>query len=392
MRVGIYNEPSGTLGGSEYLVAVMADALAGRHEVDIVHHNGALEMRDLRELSGLDLSGVSLRHVIREERPDPRSPSGLRHLPDRYRRERAWHETLSRPYDLFVTSTHALPPFCHARRGVLLTLFPYPASERRRTWPWDQPDRSAKARLRRACFDWIWSRRFATYQQRFSISGYTQRWTKAWWGIDTQILYPPVDTRFPETTKASLIVSVGRFSTYSHSKRQLETMRAYADLKTRALGDWCYSSVGGLTDDPQDRSYFDEVARTAAECGGRAIANIGRPALRELLARAKVFWHAAGYGAAQDAGPFQAEHFGIATVEAMAAGAVPIVYDQGGQAEIVEHGRSGFLWRTIEELQHHTMRLAADDALRVRMATAARQRAAHFSREAFVDAVARIAG
>jgi len=36
------------------------------------------------------------------------------------------------------------------------------------------------------------------------------------------------------------------------------------------------------------------------------------------------------------------EHFGITTVEAMAAGCVPLVYDSGGQAEIVSSGYNGY--------------------------------------------------
>ena len=74
----------------------------------------------------------------------------------------------------------------------------------------------------------------------------------------------------------------------------------------------------------------------------------------------------------------------------MAAGAVPVVYDHGGQAEIVEHGRSGFLWRTLEELQDYTVRLAGDERLRERMGAAARARAARFSRETFVRNLLRL--
>jgi glycosyltransferase involved in cell wall biosynthesis len=392
MQVGIYNEPSGTMGGSEYLVSVIADALATQHDVEIVHHNPTLTLDQLRSLSGLSLGRVTLRHVTRDEAPDPRLPRGFRHFPERYRTQKAWHAALSRPYDLFINSTHGIPPFCHARRGVLLTLFP--VHSRRRLWPWVEPGHPAA--LRRAhnlFFDWMWRRRFRSYQQRFSISRYTREWTKAWWLVDTDVLYPPVDTRFDGTSaKANLILSVGRFSTFSHSKRQLETMRTFCDLCRTLPGGWQYYSVGGLLDNPADREYFERVSRVAAECGARVLPNVARGTLRDLLARAKVFWHAAGYDAAPDAGPFEAEHFGIATVEAMAAGAVPVVCDHGGQSEIVEHGRSGFLWSTLDELRAFTRRLIDDDSLRTTMAAAAQARAAAFSRERFVTAVEQIVG
>src|SRR5262249_11863260 len=134
MNIGIYNEPSGSVGGSEYVVTVLAHALSQRHQVEIVHHNPTLNLDQLAELSGLDLSAVRLRLISRQERPDPRLPSGVRNLRRRYRAEVGWHADLSRPYDLFINSTHNLPPFCHAPAGVLLSLFPL--QDRMRLWPW----------------------------------------------------------------------------------------------------------------------------------------------------------------------------------------------------------------------------------------------------------------
>ena len=68
----------------------------------------------------------------------------------------------------------------------------------------------------------------------------------------------------------------------------------------------------------------------------------------------------------------------------MAAGCVPIVINRGGQREIVEHGVTGFLWNTLDELKRYTLLVARDPALRSRVAEAARQRAACFTPERFV--------
>jgi glycosyltransferase involved in cell wall biosynthesis len=247
-----------------------------------------------------------------------------------------------------------------------------------------------KERALLSCSHWLWERRFASYDHWLSISEYARRWTKTWWGIDTEVLYPPVDTGFDPTCKSNLVLSVGRFATYSHSKRQIEMMSVFRDLKGSSLRDWCCCSAGGLTDRAEDRAYFEQVSGIAATCGARVVPNVPRSELRALFGRAKLFWHAAGYGADHEADPFQAEHFGISTVEAMAAGAVPIVYDQGGQSEIVEHGRSGYLWKTLHELADYTSRLAHDDGLREEMAAAARLRAARFSRQAFVNVLTRL--
>jgi len=392
MRIGIYNEPSGNVGGSEYVVSVLAHALSMRHHVEVIHHNRRLSVDQLADFSGLDLDKVRLRFVARQNRPDPSSPSGLRNLRRRYQAQVGWHADLSRPYDVFITSTHGLPPFCHAPTGVMLTLFPF--DDRVSLWPWADDaisgQRSLKQQLRRRYSNWLWQKRFDSYRCRLSISEYARNWTRARWGIDTDILYPPVDTSFEQTPKEDLVLSVGRFSTYSHSKRQLETMGVFRDMRGTSLQGWCYSSVGGLMDRPADHAYFGEVKRMAEGCGAQVIPNISRSELRSLFAKAKIYWHAAGYGEDNRTDPFQAEHFGISTVEAMAAGAVPIVYDRGGQSEIVEHERSGYLWRSLDELREYTTRLAQNETLREQMAASARHRAARFSREAFLDGFARL--
>ena len=55
--------------------------------------------------------------------------------------------------------------------------------------------------------------------------------------------------------------------------------------------------------------------------------------------------------------PERMEHFGIATVEASAAGAVPVVIERGGQKEIVTHNKNGLLWSTKTQLLTETLNL-----------------------------------
>jgi glycosyltransferase involved in cell wall biosynthesis len=78
------------------------------------------------------------------------------------------------------------------------------------------------------------------------------------------------------------------------------------------------------------------------------------------------------------------EHFGIATVEAMGRGCVPIAVDLGGQREIVRHGVTGFLWSTEDELLGLTRRVlvsSGNDDLITRAVASARS----FSRERFAQ-------
>ena len=78
------------------------------------------------------------------------------------------------------------------------------------------------------------------------------------------------------------------------------------------------------------------------------------------------------------------EHFGITTVEAMAAGCVPIVINAGGQPEIITP-ESGFIWNNRKELKEFTVQLIQDDQLRRTMMKAATARSQYFSREMFKE-------
>src|SRR5262249_41320143 len=110
--------------------------------------------------------------------------------------------------------------------------------------------------------------------------------------------------------------------------------------------------------------------------------------LSQAYARARIFLHAAGFGAPDDR-PDLTEHFGIATVEAMSAGCVPVVVNKGAQPEIVEHGVTGFLWNTAAELQDYVRLLARDTRLWSRMSAAARERCRIFDREVFLERMMR---
>ena len=108
-----------------------------------------------------------------------------------------------------------------------------------------------------------------------------------------------------------------------------------------------------------------------------------RAELEEVCGAACLFWHFTGAGVDPEAEPDRMEHFGIATAEAMSAGAVPVVVARGGQPEIV--GEAGFLWETLEECAEATRRLCEDGVLRARLGDAARQRAAHFAFPRFAE-------
>jgi glycosyltransferase involved in cell wall biosynthesis len=385
--IGIHNEPSGAgIGGAECLVAGMAEALGDVADVEIVHHRHGFEVRRWASFSGTNLSNVRFRYVeLPRSQPPPAGEPW-----QGYRHAKAWQADLSRPYDIFVTVTHGVPPFCHAPSGILVVLFPM--FNRLDAWPWNESSRtggagSVKPQLRRRYYEWAWQKRFSTYRTRLAISEFSRRWTRAYWGVECEVLYPPVDTAFQKRRKSNRIVSVGRFSLSSHPKNHPLLLETFARLADIRAGGWVFRCLGGLGASPVDAEYFAALTARAAECGAVVCGDVERGRLIEEYEEAKIFWHAAGYGADH---PSRAEHFGIATVEAMAAGCVPVVVDAGAQSEIVEHGVSGFLWKVPDELVAYTRQLVADDELRARMSAAARARASIYARERFASRIQRL--
>ena len=51
----------------------------------------------------------------------------------------------------------------------------------------------------------------------------------------------------------------------------------------------------------------------------------------------------------------------------MAAGCVPVVLGKGGVTEIVEHGRSGYLWHSRADWKRQTLSVAGDPHLAARL-------------------------
>jgi glycosyltransferase involved in cell wall biosynthesis len=84
------------------------------------------------------------------------------------------------------------------------------------------------------------------------------------------------------------------------------------------------------------------------------------------------------------------EHFGMTTVEAMQNGCVPIVIDGGGQREIVEHGRSGYRFITIDDLCSFTTRLIQSPGLMEQLKEGAYLRGQAFTRDRFEEAINRL--
>lgn len=187
-----------------------------------------------------------------------------------------------------------------------------------------------------------------------SISHWTAEKVFQAWGRESQVIYPPVEvSRFtPTAEKDEYYLLVSRLVPY---KMTAEIVAAFNELKLPLI------VVG---DGPE----MPRVQRLAKD-NVRLIGRQPELVVTELMNHAKAFVYMA------------TEDFGIAMVEAQAAGCPVIAYGTGGAAEIVQNGETGLLY------QEQTSRSLIEAVVQFRSmkinSKAASINAARFSSERF---------
>jgi glycosyltransferase involved in cell wall biosynthesis len=269
----------------------------------------------------------------------------------------------ARGVDLLVYLTNRPPLPTFAKRSVLVVQFPFHdlgGNPVRRT-----VSRAALARYRCVAY-----------------SAFAAEWILRRWQREATILEPPVELgRYDVAAKRPLVAAVGRFFTAQSTKRQDALVEAFQMLPDEIRSTWRLTIAGQVGDEPSAQAYVRRLREAAA---GEAIdieTDVPRERIDQLLREATLFWHAAGYGRRADQPEF-AEHFGIATAEAMSRGAVPLVYDDGGQREVVSSG-TGVRWTSLQELVDATIALAGSAERTRATALAASERVRAYDAGAF---------
>jgi O-antigen biosynthesis protein len=202
-----------------------------------------------------------------------------------------------------------------------------------------------------------------------------------------QIIAPPVNLVDGATTrKKNTILSVGRIFIGGHTKRHDVMIEAFRTMVNQGHSEMELHIAGALHPEQQHREYFLQLQEMARGLPVIFHLNPGRQELIELYRDALVYWHGAGFGIDIAVSPEKCEHFGITVVEAMSAGCIPVVADQGGPAELVDPGHTGFYFRDIAELAAITTKVWAGraDPWVADIATAAVERAQIYAKANFV--------
>jgi len=183
---------------------------------------------------------------------------------------------------------------------------------------------------------------------------------------------PPLAPRTPSRPGRLSIALVGRITAWKGQQEALQALaRAHESRGDRPLDLELHVYGQALFAD--DQEYADQARALAA---GLGVAD-------------RVHWHGhvddvpaamRGHDLVLHAST-RPEPFGQVVLEAMAAGVPVLAADQGGPAEVLRHGDSGWLYRQgdVTAMADAIALLATDPALRGRLATGGHARAADFS-------------
>lgn len=220
------------------------------------------------------------------------------------------------------------------------------------------------------------------WQVQLCYSQYVKKIIDPWWGTNLTVLSPPVDiAQFTPLKKEKIILSVGRFFLHPHCKKQDFLVTTFRKMVDQGLTNWRLLLCGGV--EAEGKEYLDQVSNLAKGYPIEISTNISFNKLKEFYGQASIYWHATGVGEDLDTFPEKAEHFGITTLEAMSAGAVPVVIKAGGQIEIVDDNINGFFWQKEAELINLTKNLISNKSLLNNISQNAIKRSKDFSKERF---------
>ena len=171
-------------------------------------------------------------------------------------------------------------------------------------------------------------------------SEYSRDVIRKYVGADALVVYPPVNidefleaSKTPPEEREDIVVACGRFTPEKRHDFVLEVAEHLPDVEFHIVG----ASSGKVS--PPYIAKLRKIIEKKHLRNVKLHVDYPRKDQVKLYSRAKAYIHA-----------MIGEHFGIAVVEAMAAGLVPVVHMSGGPwNDIIYHGKYGYGYRSLEE-------------------------------------------
>lgn len=350
MRIGVYDPYLDDVGGGEKYMLTAAECLSQDNEVTIFWDNIA-DLELAKKRFGFSLSKVQIASDIFS------SKAGfIKRL------------LASQKYDAILFLSDGSIPFLFSKKLFMHIQRPISGA-----------GRGLKNRLK-----------LSRVTKVFCNSYFTKSFIDKQLGIESLVIYPPIELHPKKTEKENIILNVGRYRVMDVTvgvkdyKKQYVMVDAFKKM-SKKTPEWRF--VLAVSVKENDKEDFDALVKSTANFPIEFLVNKTNDELWDIYSKAKIYWHASGYGEDLEKHPEFAEHFGISTVEAMGAGAVPVVISAGGQKEIVEDNVSGLLWNTLSELEEKTLLLTKENKILESMSHEAVKRARDFEGKRFCDEI-----
>jgi len=339
VKVAVIYDFAVNKGGGDFVMLNILEALNdARYEVSLLTSRPK-GLHESAEFFGNPIPNVDIRHV--------KVPSYLRHPYTIAYVAREATKNGGDDYDAYLVSDD-IPKCVANQRGVCYMHYPHAARFKFKEYIATRYKTTLRGRL-------AWRLHKALFPRLYLTDRKPENWLLIANSIvtrchvaetfhvdeDVALLNPPVSARRINEAwrnnsleKENLIVCVGRFE---FEKRFIEVIRALAHLKKRNIN--VKLSLIGFKHD--EGHLIKAIRELGVEENVELLVNAGRDVLINRLLRAKALVH-----------PTPHEPFGIAVVEGMAAGCIPIVRRgfNGPWLEITKEGKYGFGFNNPEEL------------------------------------------
>ena len=168
----------------------------------------------------------------------------------------------------------------------------------------------------------------------FANSKFTAQAVEEEFGVKPCLLYPPFSTNVSnksqnwEKYRGNNVATVARIS----GEKNLEIIPYIAKLTSN---DILFTIAGLSSSQAVLTSLLNKIKKLNVADKVKILTNVTKEEVRRILLTSRVFLHTK-----------EAEHFGIAIVEAMSLGCIPVVHDSGGPREFVPEI---FRFKSIED-------------------------------------------
>ncbi len=340
MRAAIYNPYWDTLGGGERYTATFAKLLYSEgYAVDIQWKDISLP-KQLNERFGLELDNVRIVSDIKK----------------------------GDGYDICFWVSDGSIPILHARKNLLHFQVPF-------------KDVSGSSLLNKM--------KLYRVNKVICNSAFTKNIIDKEYGVDSIVIYPPVDTEnIKPKKKENIILAVGRFSQLKQAKRHDLLIEAFKKMLSNNISGWRLILAGGVEVGAGDG--YEKIRRSIEGYPIEIIESPSYKRLCSLYSRSKIFWTASGYGENENKNPERVEHFGITLVEAMAGGCLVFAFNAGGHKEILKNNVNGYLWEKQTDLINKTKSVIKDQKSYFKVCENATRDSIKYGYHNFSESVSRI--